>query len=44
MKTSFCMNANFMKFFVKGIKILVLKHFDIVYECVKCMVGDWCDK
>jgi len=26
---------------VKGIKILILKGFDIVY--VKSMVGEWCD-
>ncbi len=27
---------------VKGIKILVLKGFGIVYMCVKSMVGEWC--
>jgi hypothetical protein len=26
---------------VKGIKILVLKGFDVVY--VKSMIGEWCD-
>jgi hypothetical protein len=28
---------------VKGIKILILKGFNIVYMCVKSMVGEWCD-
>jgi hypothetical protein len=28
---------------LKGIKILVLKFFDIVYVCVKSMVREWCD-
>jgi len=27
---------------VNGIENLVLKSFDIVYECVEFMVGEWC--
>jgi hypothetical protein len=27
---------------VKGIEILLLKGFNIVYMCVKSMVGEWC--
>ncbi len=41
---SCCMNvkASWNKI-VKGIGILVLKGFDIVYVCVKSVVGKWCD-
>jgi len=28
---------------VKGIEILILNFFCIVYKFVKSMVGDWCD-
>jgi hypothetical protein len=27
---------------VKGIEILVFKGFDLVYNCVKFMLGKWC--
>jgi hypothetical protein len=28
---------------MKGIKILILKSFDIIYDYVKSMVGEWHD-
>ncbi len=27
---------------MKGIEIFVLKSFNIIYVCVKSMVGEWC--
>jgi hypothetical protein len=27
---------------VKRIEILLLKSFDIIYVCVKYMIGEWC--
>jgi hypothetical protein len=28
---------------VKIIKILIFNFFDIVYECVKSLIREWCD-
>jgi hypothetical protein len=28
---------------MKGIEILIFKSFDIIYNCVKSMVKEWCD-
>jgi hypothetical protein len=37
------MSANLWNRNLKRIEISILKSFDIIYECVKFIVEEWCD-